>query len=103
MIPGRRCPHYPTHAQPRPRPHRTPSQGFTRANGKTRRRRATEAIGRFVVRRIADHLFVSSRTVAAHIEHILVKLNAPTRTLAAERAMRQGLYVPPSLDGVQPS
>lgn len=43
---------------------------------------------------IAHVLFVSPRTVAAHLEHILVKLGAPTRTLAAVRAERQGLYVP---------
>ena len=43
---------------------------------------------------IAKTLFLSPRTVAAHLEHILVKLNAPTRTLAAVRAEREGLYVP---------
>jgi DNA-binding CsgD family transcriptional regulator len=35
--------------------------------------------------------------VAAHVEHILAKLSAPTRTLAAVRALRLGLYVPPAL------
>jgi hypothetical protein len=39
-------------------------------------------------------LVVAPRTVAAHIEHILVKLVTPTRTLAAVRAERSGLYVP---------
>lgn len=43
---------------------------------------------------IADALVVASRTVAAHLEHILVKLDAPSRTLAAVRAERAGLYVP---------
>lgn len=43
---------------------------------------------------IARALVVAPRTVAAHLEHILVKLDAPTRTLAAVRAERQGLYVP---------
>lgn len=43
---------------------------------------------------IARALVVAPRTVAAHLEHILVKLGAPTRTLAAVRAERQGLYVP---------
>ncbi|WP_245160135.1 helix-turn-helix transcriptional regulator [Blastococcus sp. CT_GayMR20] len=43
---------------------------------------------------IAHSLVVAPRTVAAHLEHILVKLGAPTRTLAAVRAERQGLYVP---------
>jgi DNA-binding CsgD family transcriptional regulator len=43
------------------------------------------------IREIARALVVAQRTVAAHIEHILVKLVTPTRTLAAVRA---GLYVP---------
>jgi DNA-binding CsgD family transcriptional regulator len=43
---------------------------------------------------IARELVVAPRTVAAHLEHILVKLQAPSRTLAAVRAERQGLYVP---------
>jgi DNA-binding CsgD family transcriptional regulator len=45
-------------------------------------------------REIARALVVAQRTVAAHIEHILVKLVTPTRTLAAVRAERAGLYVP---------
>jgi DNA-binding CsgD family transcriptional regulator len=45
---------------------------------------------------IAHALVVAPRTVAAHLEHILAKLGAPTRTLAAVRAEREGLYVPPS-------
>jgi DNA-binding CsgD family transcriptional regulator len=44
---------------------------------------------------IARALVVAPRTVAAHLEHILVKLSAPSRTLAAVRAERAGLYVPP--------
>jgi DNA-binding CsgD family transcriptional regulator len=44
---------------------------------------------------IAHALVVAPRTVAAHLEHILAKLDAPTRTLAAVRAEREGLYVPP--------
>jgi DNA-binding CsgD family transcriptional regulator len=43
---------------------------------------------------IARSLVVAPRTVAAHVEHVLVKLDAPTRTLAAVRAEREGLYVP---------
>src|SRR4051794_7448464 len=43
---------------------------------------------------IAHTLTVTPRTVAAHIEHILQKLDAPTRTMAAVRAEREGLYVP---------
>lgn len=43
---------------------------------------------------IARALAVAPRTVAAHIEHILIKLDATSRTLAAVRAERAGLYVP---------
>jgi DNA-binding NarL/FixJ family response regulator len=43
---------------------------------------------------IAHALVVAPRTVATHLEHILAKLGAPARTLAAVRAKRDGLYVP---------
>lgn len=43
---------------------------------------------------IARALMVAPRTVAAHLEHVLAKLVTPTRTLAAVRAERDGLYVP---------
>jgi DNA-binding CsgD family transcriptional regulator len=43
---------------------------------------------------IAHTLVVAPRTVATHLEHILGKLAAPTRTHAAVRAERDGLYVP---------
>jgi DNA-binding CsgD family transcriptional regulator len=43
---------------------------------------------------IARVLVVAQRTVAAHVEHILDKLGTSTRTLAAVRAERAGLYVP---------
>lgn len=43
---------------------------------------------------IARTLGIAPRTVAAHLEHILCKLDAPTRTLAAVRAQQRGLYVP---------
>jgi DNA-binding CsgD family transcriptional regulator len=43
---------------------------------------------------IAREIVVAPRTVAAHLEHILAKLGAPSRTLAAVRAERTGLYVP---------
>ncbi|NKY38078.1 response regulator transcription factor [Cellulomonas septica] len=45
-------------------------------------------------REIARTLVVAPRTVAAHLEHLLVKLGTPTRTLAAVRAERDGTYVP---------
>lgn len=43
---------------------------------------------------IARALAVAPRTIAAHLEHILFKLDATSRTLAAVRAERGGLYVP---------
>lgn len=43
---------------------------------------------------IARTLVVAPRTVAAHLEHVLIKFDAPTRTLAAVRAEREGLLVP---------
>jgi DNA-binding CsgD family transcriptional regulator len=43
---------------------------------------------------IADALVVSARTVATHVEHLLVKLSCSSRTHAAVRALREGLYVP---------
>ena len=46
---------------------------------------------------IASALGVSARTVASHVEHVMVKLRASTRELAAVRAVRQGLYVPRAL------
>jgi DNA-binding CsgD family transcriptional regulator len=49
--------------------------------------------------RIAAALVIAPRTVAAHMEHILAKLGAPNRALAAVRALGQGLYVPCPLLG----
>jgi DNA-binding CsgD family transcriptional regulator len=43
---------------------------------------------------IAHALTVAPRTVAAHVEHVLHKLDATSRTMAAVRAEREGLYVP---------
>ena len=43
---------------------------------------------------IARRLVVTTRTVAAHVEHILAKLSSPSRTHAAVRAQREGIYVP---------
>lgn len=50
---------------------------------------------------IAHTLVVAPRTVAAHIEHLLVKLGVSTRTSAAVLADREGLYVP-SVPGSRP-
>ena len=47
---------------------------------------------------IALRLCVALRTVATHVEHILHKLEVPTRTLAAVRAEREGCHVPPRPD-----
>ncbi|GAA1148710.1 helix-turn-helix transcriptional regulator [Nocardioides aquiterrae] len=44
---------------------------------------------------IARRLTIALRTVAAHVEHILHKMDVPTRTLAAVRAEREGCHVPP--------
>jgi DNA-binding CsgD family transcriptional regulator len=52
---------------------------------------------------IATRLSVAPRTVAAHIEHLLTKLNAPSRTLAAVLAEREGCYVPPLPRGAHAS
>jgi DNA-binding NarL/FixJ family response regulator len=52
--------------------------------------------------RIAAVLAVTERTVAAHVEHIKAKLNAPSRTVAAVRAARQGVYIPVELSRVGP-
>jgi len=46
---------------------------------------------------IARALMVAQRTVATHLEHVLAKLGAPTRTLAAVHAQRDGLYVPATM------
>ena len=46
---------------------------------------------------IARALFITERTVAAHMEHIRVKLDAPTRTIAAVRSLHLALYVPRQL------
>ena len=43
---------------------------------------------------IARALVIAPRTVAAHLEHVLAKLSASSRTLAAVRAERAGLHVP---------
>ncbi len=63
--------------------------------------RELEVLGQLVEGRsnaqIARELVLAPRTVAAHVEHVLRKLDAPTRTLAAVRADREGLYVPSAL------
>jgi DNA-binding CsgD family transcriptional regulator len=66
-------------------------------------RRELEVLGLLIAgwqnTRVAQRLAVTQRTVATHIEHILTKLDADTRALAAVRAQRRGLYIPPALLG----
>jgi DNA-binding CsgD family transcriptional regulator len=47
--------------------------------------------------RIAQALGITARTVELHVDHVRAKLAAPTRTAAAARALRLGLFVPSSL------
>lgn len=67
--------------------------------------REMEVLGLIVAGRtnqqIARLLAVAPRTVAAHVEHILHKLDACTRTLAAVKAVREGCYVP-LVPGIRP-
>jgi DNA-binding CsgD family transcriptional regulator len=48
---------------------------------------------------IAFDLGITERTAAAHVEHILAKLGATSRTIAAVSALRLGLFVPRLLHG----
>ncbi|MFY1688631.1 LuxR C-terminal-related transcriptional regulator [Plantactinospora sp. WMMB782] len=70
-------------------------------------RRELEILGLLVDgwsnQQMAHQLVITQRTIAAHIEHILRKLDSPTRTLAAVTALRLGLYVPPPLAGTTSS
>jgi len=50
-------------------------------------------------RQIASALLIAQRTVAAHLEHILFKLDVPSRTAAAIRALELSLYIPAQLVG----
>jgi DNA-binding NarL/FixJ family response regulator len=64
-------------------------------------RRELQVLGLLVTgasnERIAAALEITARTVAVHVEHVLAKLTAPSRTAAAARALRLGLFVPFSL------
>ena len=70
-------------------------------------RREMEVLGLIVDGRsnqqIARRLAVAPRTVAAHVEHILHKLEVSTRTLAAIQAEREGCYVPAPLEVSAPT
>lgn len=43
---------------------------------------------------IAAELWVTTRTVRAHVEHILDKLEVPTRAAAVARALHEGMVLP---------
>jgi DNA-binding CsgD family transcriptional regulator len=64
-------------------------------------RRELEVLGLLIDGRanqdIAGKLFITQRTVAAHLEHIRAKLDVPTRTVAAVRSLHQALYLPAQL------
>ncbi|BCB90219.1 hypothetical protein Psuf_075320 [Phytohabitans suffuscus] len=68
-------------------------------------RRELEVLGLIVEgcsnRRIASGFHLTERTVGTHIEHILAKLDAPSRTLAAVYALRRALYIPRALHRAQ--
>jgi DNA-binding CsgD family transcriptional regulator len=68
-------------------------------------RRELEIVGLLIDgwsnQRIAAAMNIAERTVATHLEHILVKLGAATRALAAVRALRYGLYVPRPINGIR--
>src|SRR4030095_2765364 len=67
-------------------------------------RRELEVLGFIIDGRtnhyIARALFIAERTVAAHLEHIRAKLDAPTRTVAAVRSMHLALYLPQQVTDV---
>lgn len=64
-------------------------------------RRELEVLGLLIAghrnAEVAHLLVVALRTIATHVEHILFKLDSGSRALAAVRAQRRGLYIPPSL------
>jgi DNA-binding CsgD family transcriptional regulator len=60
-------------------------------------RRELQVLGLLVTgasnERIAVALGITARTVAVHVDHVRAKLAAPSRTAAAARALRLGLFV----------
>ncbi|MBW6434258.1 LuxR C-terminal-related transcriptional regulator [Actinoplanes hulinensis] len=64
-------------------------------------RREMQVLGLLVEGRsnaaIAGALRITPRTAIGHLEHIMAKMGAESRTAAAVRADRQGLYVPAEL------
>jgi DNA-binding CsgD family transcriptional regulator len=68
-------------------------------------RRELQVLGLLVTgasnQRIATALGIAAGTVALHVDHVRAKLAAPSRTAAAARALRLGLFVPSALLGVR--
>jgi DNA-binding CsgD family transcriptional regulator len=64
-------------------------------------RRELEVLGLLVTgasnQRIARALGITAHTAAIHVDHVRAKLAAPSRTAAAARALRLGLFVPSGL------
>ncbi|MEU4619379.1 LuxR C-terminal-related transcriptional regulator [Actinoplanes sp. NPDC023801] len=64
-------------------------------------RRELQVLGLLVEGRsnaaIANELRITARTAVGHLEHIMLKMRAESRTAAAVRADRQGLYMPAGL------
>jgi DNA-binding CsgD family transcriptional regulator len=64
-------------------------------------RRELQVLGLLVTgasnERIAQALGITAPTVEVYLDHVRTKLGAPSRTTAAARALRLGLFVPSSL------
>lgn len=70
-------------------------------------RRELQVLGLMItgcpVAQIAAALCISVSIVTDHVDHIMVKLDAGSRVVAAVRAQRQGLYLPADLAAPQAS
>ena len=93
----------------------SPDELLARVRGHVRPRRASVPNGSVLTRRelqvlgllagglaqkeIAAELVISSKTVGAHIQHILGKLEVHSRAQAVAQAYRQGLLVPNGAPG----
>ena len=52
---------------------------------------------------IAESLVVTTRTVKAHVHHVLEKLDVSTRSAATMKAIEEGILLRPPQSGVPPS
>jgi branched-chain amino acid transport system substrate-binding protein len=50
---------------------------------------------------VAERLTIGSRTVATHVDHIMVKMGVPSRTAAATIALDEGLLIVPPPGGIE--